>query len=172
VDSSARYHSPPALRIPHHSLQILRDICAETVRVLLEKEQLILLGTAHTTDRRQYLTYLLDLTPSTSLPPPLLRSRHTVVINVSSFALSLLLSAFAQHSLSRPAAPTNGKITTPVFMHLLSCLSSFATCLGLSREGVKGSVSEEKVAKKSVEKSLAQLETALRSKHLRALFRT
>jgi hypothetical protein len=155
---------------PPHCCQIVKDICAETQRALVEKEELVLLGKAHTTDRRQYLIYLLALAPSESLPHPsaLLNSLSAVVVNVSTFTLSLVLTSLSHHSHPSPL-PTAGKIATNVFMHLFSCLSSFASCLGISREGSGGG--EEKTAKKSFEKSLSQLEAALRSKHIRTLFR-
>jgi hypothetical protein len=63
-------------------------------------------------------------------------------------------------------------------MHLLSSLSAFATCFGLSYDqsgvggggrGQKDLGLEERNGKKSLDKSLSQLEIALRSKHLRLL---
>jgi hypothetical protein len=55
---------PPFPHSAGDPAQVLSDICSESLRILLEKEELILCGTAHTTDRRQYLLYLLNLLPS------------------------------------------------------------------------------------------------------------
>jgi hypothetical protein len=92
-----------------------------------------------------------------------------VIVNLSGFSLALLMSYLSLHNSSASSPPL--PVSVSVFMHLLSSLSAFATCLGLSydQSGEGGGRQRDLEGKKSLDKSLSQLEIALRSKHLRPL---
>lgn len=98
-----------------------------------------------------------------------------VIVNLTATILAILLTYISLHSSSQTKDSHREflNIPTTVIMHLFSTLSSFATCLGITQTSLStpSTKSEEKVAKKSLEKSLVQLETALKSKQLRIIFK-